>query len=859
MRSPTSCTALGLLLALLCPGAVWSRIVRVPTGPLFRVAGTEVSIPCNVSDYEGPREQNFEWKFSNTGNTPLEVLSTWDPGFSNSLYKSRVRSNDIQLLRVSSSAVMLRIKQVTPSDEGAYICSTPSTDATYSGNYEDSVVLKVLPDTLKLNGKRGRQARVHNVTEGSSFQLQCQASSQDSSQHTHLSLSWEHQTAGSSPREVVSLTQLGRLHPGPGYEERYSSGEVRLDTVGADGFRLTLNNVLFSDEGEYSCVARTWVQGPEGWESIQEKRVDVSRVDVRPIGLSVAIPVKSEAVWSGDPMRLSCIVSHDSDGPVVVKVNWFYSPDLSSSPEETRELRPGHDPEPAHQGSGTHTLELAHTWDSGDYSCKATVWAAHSNGTWYVSAEKMSIPARIVVMSSVPEFEVSMNASLIPQFSQEPTELECHVIGSADARLSVSWYYTPSLPGDVPAVHSQLLGSLDQDWILQAGEAYKQQLANGDIIFLRKDPHTFVLLIRWTLEKDRGNYHCVVTSWQQQRNDSWVQSREVTSRPVMVFWEAEDPVLTVGAKLTRLVSAAGGTFEMRCGATARHIPSPKYSVQVTVDHTSGPVLVISLSHDGVIFREMGSRADTMLEKEEEGLYLFRLYRAQMQDVGAYRCAIAAWTQGGGGVWREVQRQISNPVQLGFQSSGLLFNITAMSDSPSVSRRERAEFWCIISFHGLAAEPEDLGFEVSWFAQRPGESPVLLAAVNRAAQVRQTRRNSSSEVALERMSDMEYRLRIYNCEEQDAGSYYCVVTPWVRSGEGGWNSQEGITSNVVSLRVRMDVLSAFKYPLIIGVGLALVVGLLSCLIGYCTSHFCCKTQPIKETRREHRRLMSMEMD
>lgn len=55
-----------------------------------------------------------------------------------------------------------------------------------------------------------------------------------------------------------------------------------------------------------------------------------------------------------------------------------------------------------------------------------------------------------------------------------------------------------------------------------------------------------------------------------------------------------------------------------------------------------------------------------------------------------------------------------------------------------------------------------------------------------------------------------------------------------------------------------VLNAFKYPLLIGIGLSTVIGLLSCLIGYCSSHWCCKKE-VQETRRERRRLMSMEMD
>lgn len=65
-------------------------------------------------------------------------------------------------------------------------------------------------------------------------------------------------------------------------------------------------------------------------------------------------------------------------------------------------------------------------------------------------------------------------------------------------------------------------------------------------------------------------------------------------------------------------------------------------------------------------------------------------------------------------------------------------------------------------------------------------------------------------------------------------------------------------NVAPFDLSLSVLNAFKYPLLIGVGLSTVIGLLSCLIGYCSSHWCCKKE-VQETRRERRRLMSMEMD
>lgn len=116
--------------------------MRVPTGSLVRVVGTELVIPCNVSDYDGPSEQNFDWSFSSSGSSFVELASTWEAGFAAQLYRERLQRGEIALRRTANDAVELHIKNVQTSDEGHYKCSTPSTDATVQGNYEDTVQVK---------------------------------------------------------------------------------------------------------------------------------------------------------------------------------------------------------------------------------------------------------------------------------------------------------------------------------------------------------------------------------------------------------------------------------------------------------------------------------------------------------------------------------------------------------------------------------------------------------------------------------------------------------------------------------------------------------------------------------------------
>ncbi|XP_072254589.1 prostaglandin F2 receptor negative regulator [Pyxicephalus adspersus] len=852
MRSPEWRTV--LLIAPTLIVAVWSRIVRVPTGPLLRVEGTDVALSCNVSDYEGPKEQNFEWIFSSDSGSKVKVLSTWDDTFTDPELSERVRAGGIQLQRSGNSEAQLWIRQLRVTDEGNYTCSTPSTDATVSGNYEDHVQLRVIPDTLRLQGPKGRTTNVRNVTEGGSFQLQCQAAMSDSATHTHLSVTWERQTAGTTS-EVLALTHLGRFQPGPDYAARYNQGAVRLDTPGSDKYQLTVEGAQATDGGDYSCVAQTWVQGPNGWEKIQEKRVGVAQVVVQPMDLTVTVSVKEVVVPEGDPIAVPCQVSVDSDIPVLIQVRWFRS-------GEIEEMISGLDPEPSREKSVTHKLEIPQARISGDYLCRGYAWTPLRDGNWKKVAEGASSAVRVQIVSAVPDTQVTLNASILPQMSDEPAELVCHIRVSGDPRLSVSWYFTPYQAQNPASATSVLVGTMSQDWTLQVGELYQQRQDRGELIFSRPDPNTFALRIQWTSEEDRGSYHCVGTVWKQQLNNSWAPVSQETSKPIVISWAAEDFALVVNAKLVQTVSAAGGTFEMMCTVQPKNIPFPQYTVQVMLrpqDSSQAPVTVISLSREGITHRRPPASSNVFLEKGKEGVYIFRLLQAQNLHSGAYQCDISAWTQGGGGAWRMVRNQTTNPVQLEFQNSGPVFNVSARSDNPSIHLGERSEFWCIITIDGPAVDPADMAFDVSWYLQRPGSSSIFLAGMDRTAQVRHNRRNSSSEVALERISDMEYRLRVYGCEEEDTGGHYCTVTPWVRTGEGVWSTQEMVTSSPVPMSVRMDLLSAFKYPLLIGASLSLVAGLLSCLIGYCSSRYCCKAQPVQEKRREHRRLMSMEMD
>lgn len=148
----------------------------------------------------------------------------------------------------------------------------------------------------------------------------------------------------------------------------------------------------------------------------------------------------------------------------------------------------------------------------------------------------------MLLSRSEPDYQVYLNASKVPEFSDDLTELECRIVdmksSEASVRFTVSWYYRVNRRSD-DVVASELLAVMSGDWTLKYGDRSKQRAQDGDFIFSKEHTDTFSFRIQRTTEEDRGNYYCVVSAWTRQRNDSWVKSKDVFSKPVTIFWASE--------------------------------------------------------------------------------------------------------------------------------------------------------------------------------------------------------------------------------------------------------------------------------------------------------------------------------
>lgn len=140
-----------------------------------------------------------------------------------------------------------------------------------------------------------------------------------------------------------------------------------------------------------------------------------------------------------------------------------------------------------------------------------------------------------------PEFKVTLNAAVTPQFTYDPTEFHCEVaniLHLRNGRLGVSWHYSEALPGDASDT-AETIGTLNEHGALVPGTAYQKRLESGDISLSRGEPNVFKLRILRTRTQDMGSYTCSVTARTPSRQGGWDQAKVVPSTPIKVQWSSK--------------------------------------------------------------------------------------------------------------------------------------------------------------------------------------------------------------------------------------------------------------------------------------------------------------------------------
>ncbi|XP_067229795.1 immunoglobulin superfamily member 8 [Chanodichthys erythropterus] len=531
------------------------REVTLPAGPLYRVAGFSLSLPCTVSGYEGPRSQDFEWfqYREDAGTQHIGVVSTRDTGFPFAPFQGRVQAGEVRVERDSGDKARLVIQRLRPDDQGRYECYTPSTDSRFLGNYSSSVVVKVIPDTLLITHSRILSGQP--VIEGTELQLTCAASVQ-SAQHTHVSVTFGMRSSrgaeslGHNLREIIAIDRELRVIPGHsgGYGKRYRDGEIALEKRKGDGGRdlyvLKMSALAPEDSGSYFCEAVQWIRDPDGqWERIAQRTMELGNLTVQPLVDTLTVrsaPDGDVSLRPGAPLSLTCQVSGmGAWNRSALLVQWMRRGPTGGVEVEVARVGPdgvvtwGDDVSRAGGGSmekeadGRFCLRLfsVHPSDAGLYRCAVSVYAGKQT-------PGPSSPATITQRSewvtvSLKTEDVSVSASidlprrpLLRRGSTVTLLCNISVETTASSQVEVQWLQKPEEPAKKDVTFSEdskgrLIATLTYDGLTRI-------YSNGsDLSVDRVSAASYRLRIFSASEEDQGHYQCQAEVWSQDPRGGW--------------------------------------------------------------------------------------------------------------------------------------------------------------------------------------------------------------------------------------------------------------------------------------------------------------------------------------------------
>ncbi|XP_026068723.1 immunoglobulin superfamily member 8-like [Carassius auratus] len=536
-------TFIALLWELQC---CMCREVTLPAGPLYRVAGFSLSLPCSVSGYEGPQTQDFEWYLyrEDAGGQQMGVVSTRDTGFPYAPFQSRVQVGEVRVERDSGDKARLIIQRLHPGDQGRYECYTPSTDTRFLGNYSSSVVVKVIPDTLLITHSRILSGQP--MIEGTELQLTCAAAVQ-SDQHTHVSVTFHMRSSKGAESQGPTLSEIisidPELHVTPGhsatYRKRYRDGEIAVEKRRGGGVRdlyvLKMSVLTAEDSGSYFCEAAQWIRDPDGkWERIAQRTMELGNLTVQPLADTLSVRLLPEGDVSlrpGAPLRLRCQVSgvgsallvqwmrRGSEGGVELEVGRVdpdgvvvWGDDLSRAGGRSLEK----------EADGSFSLHLfsVHPSDTGLYRCAVSVYTRRKTPAPDSPATITQRSDWVTVSLKTEEVRVSASIAIQrrPLLKRGSTvTLLCNVSvdSSGASRVEVQWLQTPSLSEDRGRL---LLATLSYDGLTRIYSS------SSELSVDRVSAGCFRMRIFSAAEEDQGHYQCRAQVWAQDPRGGWYSS-----------------------------------------------------------------------------------------------------------------------------------------------------------------------------------------------------------------------------------------------------------------------------------------------------------------------------------------------
>ncbi|XP_060129634.1 immunoglobulin superfamily member 2 [Zootoca vivipara] len=794
---PIQClAAVLLLLSDLCAG---ERIVSIQKGLLYRARGYHVTIWCNVSGYQGPMEQNFEWSIHRPSdpNRKLQIISTDDASFPYAIYSQRVGSREIYIERIRGDSVLLHITELRDVDAGEYECYTPSTDTGYLGTYGAKTNLFVIPDLLAATMRP--QALIRD--QGDSLELICEVSTA-TVQHTHLSVGWYLLPEGGNgqAQRILSLSRDFVLLPGSSYNQRFSSGDIRLDKIGVRVYKLSIVSIQPSDQGEVYCEAVEWIQDPnETWKDIARKQTDKTSLTIRSLdkNFDVDISVAKRSLLEGEALQMNCSVKARNKQNRWFQVVWRHHGMVMASLDHYGTLSFQNDNEERHtlgnllvkkQTNDKYILRInkAELKDKGTYSCFVSEVGQTPTGSFAIAEQKSSSAIDIDVKPRESHLKLFVWVNKKQIMEGETLVFNCNVSIAANS-LSVNWWHIQR-DRDPPL----LIASMERNGRLKIGASYLERSAHGELRLEKRDPSMFTLTIYNTLAtKDTGLYRCEVTEWSESR--SWKHTQEISTR-----------VEPLGQNLKAILSSRVPNVKLQedlvlfCNVAGNDDITNNVPVSITwlfQPHLKrgGYQQVVKVTARGTIewgLAFMQFEKKTKITKSSP-LSQLLIHSVTWQETGMYKCEVE--------IWRNSQdaRNLSaiaasvlssNPVEIKVTQPESNLRINMDVKSLEITSNEDVRIDCRI--RSLTNENSWLG--VAWYFlpfSPTNAVPLLIIRTNYTNILEYGEAFSSlhqkSRFHNKKVSNHLYQLLILSGGYDARGEYYCAVDEWIWLTDGGW--------------------------------------------------------------------------
>ncbi|XP_074550413.1 immunoglobulin superfamily member 3-like [Halichoeres trimaculatus] len=746
---------------------------EAPTGPLYRVVGTPLILPCAASGFSGSTDKHFEYRFKKPGSTRVaNIISSEDQWFAYSVYQSRVTKNEITLTRKSPQSVLFNIMSLEKSDEGEYECSVINPYSTFDGAYSATTSVKVIDNSLSVSTPASTSLSYY---EGDAFTWTCQAS-KNTVQHTHLSLTWFlHREGENSPETIISLDKYFTLSPGPDFEGRYQAGLISLNKIGEATYELKMSQLQLSDRGSVFCRAQEWIQDPDhSWYSITQKDSEATALQVKArevvpdtSSLVVGVSAQSTSLQVGQKLSVSCSVN--TQNSEFFSVAWLKGGDEVARIGPTGVLSVGYKYNVRKEelrvarvsDKDFHLiLQPVSIEDQGEYSCRAWPQKRGQDGVFVQGTAQDSAPESISILATESRLWLEMqNETVVTE--NGVLKLTCIVHGYK-GQLSVQWQRVST------GASSTMVISLSQEGVVVRGAEFESRKIKAT----RPARDTFTLELEEVTPSDSGVYQCAVSEWeneQKKNSQSHSTNVQVAESPVYANLQSRESYVTVGQNVELLcrVSNAQGPVTVT------------WSLQR--DTTDS---ILTVYADGVIsWSGDQDRYQLRVQKTtKEYIYYLLINGATQRQKGKYQCSVSYSTNKRySSIWLAVQ--VEDPVSK-----------LRLTSPPAVTKHinDDIELHCSV----ISETSESSRYAVAWELQQGAQTKVIMRS-DQEAKVTFGPGIEQQRFSVRRTSGPRFELSIRQAWITDSGLYSCTVEEWLQDSHGEWNSHSPVskTTNV----------------------------------------------------------------